>query len=152
MLCAQFGCMKVAKWFLRKILDIVNVFSQFHPLYTRILSANFGWNWPHDSKLQKMIFKFCQCIFTFLLLSPLETGRVLHLNKLEFPSPNMFCAKFGWNWPRALEEVDKNVKFYNDNDDSLSGQIVIRKADLSLRRGWAKNTLHPAFILKPYKQ
>ena len=64
----------------------------------------------------------------------------------------MFCAKFGWNWPRAFEEVDKNVKFYNDNDDSLSGQIVIRKADLSLRRRWAKNTLHPAFILKPYKQ
>ena len=63
----------------------------------------------------------------------------------------MFCAKFGWNWPHAFEEVDKNVKVYDDNDDG-SGQIVIRKAHLSLRLRWAKNTPHPALIYKSYKQ
>ena len=31
------------------------------------------------------IFKFRQYIFTLLLLSPLEKGRVLYLNKLESP-------------------------------------------------------------------
>ena len=27
---------------------------------------------------------------------------VLHLNRLECPSPRMLCAKFGWNWPTGF--------------------------------------------------
>jgi hypothetical protein len=37
--------------------------------------------------LEKKIFKNFQCIFTLSLLSPLEMGYPLHLNKLESPSP-----------------------------------------------------------------
>ena len=36
--------------------------------------------------LEKMIFKFCQCIFTISYLSPLARKK-LHLNKLESSSP-----------------------------------------------------------------
>ena len=35
---------------------------------------------------------------------PLEKGGALHLKKLESPSPRMFCAKFGWNWPSGSGE------------------------------------------------
>ena len=37
-----------------------------------------------------------------------ENSMVLHLNKLESPSPNarMLCAKFDWNWPSGSGEED----------------------------------------------
>ena len=37
--------------------------------------------------LEAKIFKCHRCIFTISKLSPLEKGVILHLNKLEFPSP-----------------------------------------------------------------
>ena len=54
--------------------------------------------------LEKKIFKFCQCVFVILKLSPfLEKDVALHLIKIEWPHPRMFCFKFGsklvqWFW------------------------------------------------------
>ena len=60
--------------------------------------------------LDKKIFKFRQCIFAISLLSPLEKGRALHLNKHESPSPKDDCAKFGWKWLNGSGEEDETVK------------------------------------------
>ena len=48
--------------------------------------------------LEKKIFKILSMYFRyFVIISPLEKGVALHLNKLEFPSPKdaLICAKFG---------------------------------------------------------
>ena len=37
--------------------------------------------------LQEKSFKFCQCIFTILLLAPLKKGVAFVSNKLDFLSP-----------------------------------------------------------------
>ena len=52
--------------------------------------------------LEKKIFKFFQYIFAISL------KRVWLLNKFEFPSPRMLCAKFGWNWTSGFGEEDEN--------------------------------------------
>jgi hypothetical protein len=59
-------------------------------------------------------FKF-QCIFTLLLLSPLEQGRS-SLNNLKPLSLRMICAKSGQNWPSVSGEEVENVKVYRRTD------------------------------------
>ena len=58
-------------------------------------------NWPSGFGYKK-IFKICQCIFAFSLLSPLQTGCG---PSSPFHS-RMLCAKFGWNWPSGSWEED----------------------------------------------
>ena len=41
-------------------------------------------------------------------------GHAPSIGKLEFPSPNMLCAKFGWNWPSCFGEEDEKVKKFTD--------------------------------------
>ena len=55
--------------------------------------------------LKKTIFKFCQCIFTISLSSPLEIRGALHLNKLIYPSPKddlcqVWLKLARWFWRR----------------------------------------------------
>ena len=59
---------------------------------------------PKVLVLEKKIFKFCQCIFTILELSPIGKMRVPSFKKLE-----MLCAKSDRNWPSDSGE-DENVK------------------------------------------
>lgn len=56
--------------------------------------------------------------------------------------PVTFCVKFGWNQPIGSGEGDENVKSIRQHPSrkrQTYGQILIRKAHLSLRFGWAKN-------------
>ena len=55
--------------------------------------------------LEKKIFRCWKCIFTMSLLSPLEKGVALHLNKLESPTPkDALCQVWlklaQWFWRR----------------------------------------------------
>ena len=61
--------------------------------------------------LKKMIFQYFQNNFTFSLLSPLEKGVALHLNKLESPSPKeALCKNLVEIGPVVLEK--KIFKFH----------------------------------------
>ena len=97
------------------------------------------------SLVLKKIFKNLSiyfCYFVFYL--PLKKGRALHFKKFESPSPKDTWAKFGWNWPSDSGEEEENVKslqHLDDVDQNNDGQIVIRKAHLSLWLRWAKNIL-----------
>ena len=94
--------LKLARWFWRRrFLNFVNVFSlfpnnppwkragpfiwtKFNPLHPRMLCAKFGWNWLRGSG-EENFFNFVNSLFCNYL--PLQKGGVLHLNKLESPSP-----------------------------------------------------------------
>ena len=38
------------------------------------------------------------------MISPLEKGIALHMNKIESPSPKYALCQFGWNWPISSGE------------------------------------------------
>ena len=59
--------------------------------------------------LEKKIFKFCQCMFANLLLSPLGKGRGPSFEQTWIPI-SQECFVFGWNWPSGSEEEDENMK------------------------------------------
>ena len=57
--------------------------------------------------LEKKIFKFRQCIFAILQLSPFEKGRDLHLNKREYTLPKdvlyqVWLKLAQWCWRRRF--------------------------------------------------
>jgi hypothetical protein len=83
--------------------------------------------------LEKKIFKYFECIFTFLLFCdylPLEKGNPLHLNNLESPPPKDDLCQ-------VWLEVE-NVKVYRQTDGQTGGQRTdgqraIRIAHLSFQ-------------------
>ena len=123
--------LKLAHWFWRrKFLNLSMYFRYFviispskrsgsiiwtilNPSHSRMLCAKFGWNLltgsGEDLWNLSMYFHYFLLIINYL---PLEKGGDLHLNKLEWPSPKILCAKFcqcyfGWNaqrfWRRRRE-------------------------------------------------
>ena len=93
--------------------------------------------------LEKKIFEFCQYIFIQLLLSPLGKGHVLHLTKLEFPlltaalyQVRLKLAQWFWRRRRKCAKLTTTKTMTTTTTDK--GQIVIRKARLSLQLRWAK--------------
>ena len=113
--------LKLAQYFWRRFFFISSVFFRYFIiispwkrmgpyiwtklkiLHQRMISAKFGLNWHSDSweDLKKLVN-------VFLLLRndlPLEKGRTLHFNKLEFPSPALcqVWLKFAqWFWRRRF--------------------------------------------------
>ena len=74
-----------------------------------MLCAKFGLYRPKAS-WEKYFLNLSMYFRNFVMISPWKYEMVLHLNKLEFPSPRMRCAKFGLNWPSGFGEEDDNVK------------------------------------------
>ena len=69
-----------------------------------MLCAKFGWNWPSSSGGEDF-FNFVNVFSLFRNYLPLEKGRALHLNKLEFPLPkDALCQVWlklaQWFWRR----------------------------------------------------
>ena len=93
--------------------------------------------------LEKKIFlKFVNVFLQLRDNLPLEKGRVLHLNKFEFPLPkNAFCQVWlklaHWFWRRSWNVTTTMKTTATTTTDNI--QIFIRKAHLSLRLRWAKN-------------
>ena len=103
------------------------IWTNLNPLHLRMLCAKFGWNWPTGSE-EEDFFNFVNVFSQFHNYLPLEKGGALYLNKLESPSPK-----------DALCQVWlKLAQVYDDDDNDGNGQILIRKAHLSLWLRWAK--------------
>ena len=97
--------LKLARWFLRRFLNFVNVFS------------------------------------LFLDSLPLEMGGAFHLNKIESPLAKDAYAAFAWNLPNGSgNESEKftTTPTMTTTTTTDNGQILIRKAHLSLWHRWAK--------------
>ena len=64
-----------------------------------------------DPVVLEKIFKFLQCIFTTLYLSPPGKGVALHLSKLQSPSlMNAFCQV----WLKLAEEDEIVISLWTD--------------------------------------
>ena len=150
-------CFKIAQWFWRRgFFNFVNVFSVFrnylpskkegalHMIKVESPSPKDAlsqvwlklaqWFWRRRSLNYVNVFSLFR---NYLLL---ETGRALHLNKLESPLPkDALCQVWlklaQWFWRRRW----KCEKFTKTTTTTDNGQILIRKAHLSLRLRWAKN-------------
>ena len=94
--------------------------------------------------LEKIIFKFCYCIFAISLLFPLEKGQgALQLKKLEFFLPkDALCLVWvnlaQWLW-RNTWKWEKFMTMTMTTTDNR--QIVITKAHLCLRLRWTKKDI-----------
>ena len=141
----------------RRFLNFVNVFSLFHNYLTLEKGGALHFN-KFESPSSKYALcqvwlKLAQCfwrrrflnfvnIFSlFIDYLPLEKDGTLHLNKLESPSPkDALCQDLlklvMWFWRRKW----KCEKFTTTRTPTTdNGQILIRKADLSLLLRWAKH-------------
>ena len=92
------------------------IWTNLNALYQRITCTKFDWIWLSGSREH---FKNFQCIFTFLLLSPLGDGRFPSFVQIWFKLAQWFCRK----------------SLQMDRDD---GQPAMRKAHLSFQLRWAK--------------
>ena len=132
----------------KKILNFINVFSLFcnYPplekkegpfIWTNLNSLTQGYYVPSLIEIASVVlFKVHQCYFAICYL-PLESGTVLHLNKLESHSPRYDLCQVllklaQWFWRRRKYEKTTTITTTTD-------KLWSRKAHLSLRFRWAKN-------------
>ena len=106
--------LKFAQWFLRKLLNFVNVcllFRVYLPFKKGVTIHLKKFEFPLSKnalcqvwlKLAQQFWRrrFLNFVYVFSLFCnylPLEKHVALYLKKLESPFPRMLCAKFGWNW------------------------------------------------------
>ena len=74
-------------------------------LYSRMLCAKFGSNWPsgsgeEDFLILSMYFRY------FVIISPWKRAGPVIWTNLNPLHPRMLLAKFGWNWLSGSEEED----------------------------------------------
>ena len=110
-----------------------------------MLCAKFGWNWPSGSWV-KYFLNFLNICLIFPNYLPLGKRVTLYLNILESPSPkDALCQDLLklvlWFWRRKWKCEKFTTTTTTRTPTTDTGQILIRKADLSLRLRWAKN--HP---------
>ena len=106
-----------------------------------LLCTKFRWIWPSAWFWRKIcLVKFVNVFLLFSNYLPLEKGIALHLNKLESSSPTakdalgqVWLKLSRWFWGRRRKCEKFTTTTTMDN-----GQIVNRKAHLSLRLRWAK--------------
>ena len=101
--------------------------------------AKFGWNWFSGSGEDFLNFINVFSLFCYFL--PFEKGGTLHLNKLESPSPkDALCQVWLKLSQWFLRRKCKCEKFMTRTPMKKTdkGQILIRKAHLSLQLRWAK--------------
>ena len=134
----------IKRWKNKNIINFMRIYwffiwTNLNPLHPRMLCAKFGWNWLSGSG-EEDIFNLVNGFSQFHNYLPLEKGGALYLNKLESPSPkDALCQVWlklaHWFWRRSW----KCEKFRTTTTTTDNGQILIRKAHMSLRLRWAKN-------------
>ena len=59
--------------------------------------------------LRKSVLHLYNVFWFFCNYLHLKKGMILHLNKLESPSPRILCTRFGWNWPNGSWEDEFKI-------------------------------------------
>ena len=96
---------------------------------------------------RRRFFNFVNVFSLFRNYFPLEKGGALHLNKLESPQPkDALCQVWlklaKWFWTRRWKcEKFTTTPTTTTTTTTDNGQILIRKAHLSLWLRWAKNRI-----------
>ena len=108
------------------------IWINLNPLHPRMLCAKFGWNWPSGSKEDFLILSIYFRYFVIISHWTLGKGRVLWTPL----SQECFVPSLVEIGPVVLKKKMKMWKVY-DNANNDNGQILIRKAHLSLWFRWA---------------
>ena len=101
----------------------------------------------HFNKLESptIMDSFLNCVDVFLLFRnylPLEKGEDPSFVQTWIPfTYGCFLQSLVEIGPVVLEKKMKMWRVYDNNDNGDNGQIVIRKANLSLRLRWAKTEI-----------
>ena len=148
--------LKLAQWFwIRRCLNFVNELSLFRNYFPFEKGAALHLNElefpsPKDAWCKvwlkwaqwfwrRRFFNFVNVFSLFRNYLPLEKGGALHLNKLESPLPkDALCQVWLKLAQRFWRRRWKCEKFTTTTTTTDNGQILIRKAHLSLRLRWAK--------------
>ena len=104
----------------KRFLNIFKTFLLFHyylplkelfiwtnliSLYTMMLCAKFGWNWPSRSGEEDFKIFWIE-IYYFVTISPWSRAWPFIWTNLNPLYPRMLCAKFGKNLPNGFREED----------------------------------------------
>ena len=81
------------------------IWTNLNLLHPKIISANFGWNWPSGSGKEdflnlSMYFRY------FVIISIWKKAAPFIWTNFNPLQPRMLCAKFAWNWPSGSGEDD----------------------------------------------
>ena len=81
------------------------IWTNLNPIHPWLLSAKFGWNWTSESGVVNVFFRYNL---------PLKMGVVLHLNKVESPTPKDALCQDGlkidqWIWRRRFFECQQFI-------------------------------------------
>ena len=109
------------------------IWRNLNPLHPRMLCAKIGWNWLSASG--EFFFNFINAFSLFRNYLPLERDGVLHLNKLESPSPKDALCQV---WLKLAQCFRRRWTCDRQTDD---GRQVIRKAHLNFQLRWTKYEL-----------
>ena len=125
--------------------------TNLNPLHARMLCAKFVWNWSSGSGEEDFL-NFVNVFLLYRNYLPLEKGGALHLHKLESPSPkDALCQvllKLAQWICRRRWSCEKFMPTTTTTTMTDNGQVLIRKAHLSLQLRWAKTSLKSAAFQK----
>ena len=117
--------LKLAQWFWRRLLNVVNVFSlcrynlplekskpsiwtNLNPHHPGMRCDKFCWNWPRCSG---DFFNLSMNYFAISLSSPPGKRHGPSFSQIwMLINQECFIPNFGWNWPYGFWEEDENVK------------------------------------------
>ena len=119
----------------------------FH--HPKIFCAKFGWNWFSGSG-EKFLMSI---IFVILLLLLLGKGQGPSFEQTWLCTTQLyFVRRLVENGTVVLEKKTNIWKVYDDDDKQRTGQILNRKAHLSLQLRWAKkqNKLFQTKLMEKY--
>ena len=113
------------------------IWTNLNALQPRRHCCKFGWNLD-GCFWRRRFFNFVNVFLLFQNYLPLEKDGALNLKNLNPLHPRMLCAKTQWFWRRRwncekFATMPTTTMTTKDN-----GQILIRKAHLSLWLRWAK--------------
>ena len=112
------------------------IWTNLHLLHPRMLCANFGWICPSGSG-ETVFVKFVNVFSQFCYYLPLEKGRALHSNKLEFPTHRnalrqVWLNLAQWFWRRRFSKsVHVFLQFCNFLPLKKGGALNLNKLESS---------------------
>ena len=118
------------------------IWTNLNPLYWRMLCTKFGWNRPSGS-CEEDFFNLDN-VFSLFPYSPLRKGQGPSFEKLEIPSTKDILCQVWLKLAKWLWRIRWKCEKFTTPPTMMTttmidnGQILIRKAHLSLRLRWAK--------------
>ena len=114
------------------------IYENLSPLYTRMLCAKIGLNWPSGSGEEDFLnLNLLMYFHCFIFISPWKRVWPFIWTNFNPPHPRILCAMFGWNWSSGCGEEDffKFVSVFlvfNCGEEDFLKELGPRTANMAL--------------------